>query len=162
MGAIVEIDEIDKKILHILLKDARSRLKDIAKECGICSVSALNRIKRLKKLGVIKKGTIFTNMKQTLNAVVVAIIGIELDWDQKHDISKLLHEETDLIELSSCIGKYDLCALVQTRSLSELEKLTCKVKKKFGARKVTSLIWSNAHLDFGNVDLQPLDSDENG
>ena len=34
MTNTVDIDETDVKILNMLIKEARTRLKDIAKECG--------------------------------------------------------------------------------------------------------------------------------
>ena len=78
MNSIVEIDQIDSQILHILIQDARKSLKDIGKKCGISSVSVLNRIKRLKELGVITGATLLATL-DTFGFTVVASIGIELD-----------------------------------------------------------------------------------
>ena len=41
MTPIISIDGTDDKILHLLIKDARTSLKDMAKECGISSVAVL-------------------------------------------------------------------------------------------------------------------------
>lgn len=120
MGATVKIDEKDNKILGILIRDARARLKDIAKECGISSVSVLNRIKRLKKLGVITGATLFPNLN-SLGFQIVATIGMETDSNED-EIIKFIGEHAKLIEPSTSIGKYDLTALVYAESLVALEQ----------------------------------------
>lgn len=161
VGDPIKIDEIDNKILRALIKDARARLKDIAKNCGISSVSAFNRIKHLKELGVIKKGTIFVHDESKQSTIIVTI-GIELEWNQEQEISKLISEQTQLIELTPSIGKYDLCAVLHTDSVSEIEKITYSIRKQFGARKVTAVIWAKPHSNFENIDLQPMEQDRNG
>ncbi|MCL5949500.1 MAG: AsnC family transcriptional regulator, partial [Candidatus Bathyarchaeota archaeon] len=62
MAIPVDIDKIDDQIIRLLLKDARLNLKEIAKQSHISSVSVLNRINRLKKLGVITGATLFASL----------------------------------------------------------------------------------------------------
>ncbi len=159
MNTTVEIDKIDVIILRTLVKNARARLKDIAKDCGISSVSALNRIKRLKTLGVITGSTIFIRPDSSLKHGISATIGIELNWNQEKQVSKIIREHKNLMELAPSIGKYDLCALVETKSITELEKLSYAIRKHAGAQSVTTIIWSKPHIAFENVDLQPKERD---
>jgi len=112
---------------------------------------------------VITKGIIIADRGTILkHQQIRAHIGIELDWNQEQKISKLIREKTDLLELTTSIGKYDLIALVQTESITELEKIIYTTKKQFGARKVTAIIWSKPHVNFENIDLQPMELDRNG
>ena len=110
MDMIVDIDEIDDKILHILIQDARTSLKDIAKECAISSVSVLNRIKRLKKLGVITGATLYPRLDK-IGFNVVATIGMKVNT-KAEDIVKFLEKHTYLIESAMSIGEYDLTTFV--------------------------------------------------
>lgn len=154
LGDIVEIDEIDKKILGILIKDARARLKDMAKECGISSVSVLNRIKRLKTLGVITGAMLFPRIN-LLGIDIVATIGIEANANEDQ-IIKFIAEHTDLIEPSESIGEYDLTALVYSKNVYSLEKVVNEISKISGVRKVTVNVWGGRpHLVFENLNLQP-------
>ncbi len=155
MSSIVDIDEKDVKILRILIMDARARLKDIAKECGISSVSALNRIKRLKNLKVITGSTLFPNISE-LGLPLATTIGVTIDGNNKDEVLKTISEQTNLVEPSASIGKYDLCALVLAENLNELNR-TAQVVKKFGAREVALNIWSGAPFQFfENIDLKPV------
>lgn len=157
MGTTVKIDEIDEKILRLLIKDARTRLKDMAKDCNITSVSVLNRIKRLKKRGVITGATLFPRL-DLINLPIVANIGINLDPNHANEdeIIKLINEQTNLVELAESIGEYDLCALVYTKNVSELDKAVYAVKKCSGITKIVVNIYSDKpHFLFENINLQP-------
>ncbi len=154
MASIVEIDDTDNKILHILIEDARTSLKDISKKCGISSVSVLNRIKRLRKLGVITGATLFASL-DTLGFQIVASIGMETDASTD-EILKFFKEHTCLIEPSISIGEYDLSALVYAENISSLNDCIEMVRRRFGIRKVTVTVWSGLpFMNYENIDLQP-------
>ncbi len=155
MSSTVDLDDMDLKILNMLIKDARTRLKDIAKECGTSSVSVLNRIKRLKKLKVITGATIYPNLR-VLGLPIVAGLGINFDGSQDQEIIKLLSEQTQLVEPSRSIGEHDLSALVFAQNISELDKVAYSLRKHFNACKVTVNVWCGFPQNtFENVDLRP-------
>lgn len=147
---------MDVKILGMLIKDARTRLKDIAKECGTSSVSVLNRIKRLKNLKVITGATLYPNIN-ALGFPLVATIGINFDGDIDQEIINLIDQLSFLVEPSPSIGEYDICALVFARNLAELDKIAYTIRKHFAARKVTINVWTGPPQNcFENIDLRPL------
>ena len=157
MNPAIKIDETDEKILRLLIKDARARLKDIAKECNITSVSVLNRIKRLKKIGVITGAALYLRA-ELINLPILANIGINLDAHHadKEEIIKLINEQINLVEPSTSIGKYDLCALVFAENVTELDRVVYAVKRRFDMRKIVVNIFSNdPHFLFENINLQP-------
>jgi DNA-binding Lrp family transcriptional regulator len=152
MKKAVEIDEVDDKILHILIQDARTNMKKIGKQCGISSVSVLNRINRLKKLGVITGATIFPSLSK-LGYNVVSTIGIETDADSD-EILEMLNRYTTLIESATSVGEYDLCALVYAESLSSLTEKLEAIRRRFNIRKITVNVWSGIpHSNFENIQL---------
>ena len=161
MSALVEIDEIDIKILSLLIKDARTRLKDIAKDCGISSVSALNRIKRLKTLGVITGAIIWPRL-DSLGISVIATIGIDLD-SNTDEVIKLIGEQMNFAEPSAAVGKYDLLVFTVAKNVTELDKAASEIRRCPGVRKVTVNVWSGKPRQiFENVNLQPKGAEGNG
>jgi Lrp/AsnC family transcriptional regulator for asnA, asnC and gidA len=161
MNQRIEIDEVDCKILRALIKDARTQLKIIAKECGISSVSTLNRIKRMKTLGVIKGATLFPNIAE-FRLPIVATIGINLKENQA-DVIKVIDENTNLVQISASIGKYDLIALVYAESIAELDKIAFSMRRLLGVIKVEVNVWASLPLMvFENIDLQPKEVGDNG
>jgi len=155
MNATVDIDETDDKILHVLIQDARANLKEIAKECGLSSVSVLNRIKQLKKLGVIT-GAAFFPVLDPLGVQILATIGMETDANID-EIIEFLKKHTHLVEPSKSIGEYDLCALVYAENIANLNEKIDALKRQFEIRKVVVNVWSGMpHMTYENIDLRPI------
>ena len=59
-----KIDKIDKKIVNFLLFDADITNRELASRCKIALGTVNNRIKKLKKLGVIKRKTVLLNYEK--------------------------------------------------------------------------------------------------
>lgn len=157
MTPLVDIDEIDAKILQLLIVDARTSLKDLAKKCGISSVSVLNRVKRLKKLGVITGATLFAPIEK-FGLEIAASIGIELGPEANIDeLLKFFREQTDLMEPSISVGKFDLTAFVCAEKIASLNEEVETIRKQPGVRKVIVNVWAgrpNANIE--GLDLTPL------
>lgn len=154
MDSIVKIDQIDIQILHLLIQDARKSLKEIGKRCGISSVSVLNRIKRLKELGVITGATLFAAI-DTFGFQIVASIGIELDFNANiQQIFRFFNEHTYLVEPSTSIGKYDFYAVIYAEDITRLNERVDMVKRFSGIKKVVVSVWSGLPcLNFENLNL---------
>jgi Lrp/AsnC family leucine-responsive transcriptional regulator len=149
------IDEVDAKILAALINDARARLKDIARDCGLSSVAVLNRINNLKAKGVIVGATLFPDLGK-LGSLFAVTLGINFDSSKEEDVVKLIREQTYLVEPSTSFGKYDFCALVFIKELRDLDKITQALKKQPGVTSVTANIWvPEPHQVFENISLQP-------
>jgi DNA-binding Lrp family transcriptional regulator len=156
MPSIVQLDEIDDKIIHLLLKDAQLSLNQIAKECNISSVSVLNRINHLKKQGVITGATLFASLS-TYDFEIIAFLGIETEnMSDVQEILQFLKEYTFLIEPSLSIGKYDLHALVYAKDFNNLNERVAMVRRLTGIRKVEVSVWSGLPAsNYANLDLLP-------
>jgi Lrp/AsnC family transcriptional regulator for asnA, asnC and gidA len=155
MNPEIEIDEIDVKILTMLIRDPRTSLKVIAEKCGLTSVAILKRIKRLKTSGVIIGTTLIPNI-QALGYQQFTTIGINLDYAQQPKIIELIQKQADVVELSPSIGKYDLCAVVFTKDIGELNSLIQTIRKHPGIRRIAANIWVLYPQNIlENLSLQP-------
>ena len=157
MPSEVELDEIDIKILDALIRDVRTKLKDIAKDCGLSSNAVYKRIKHLKEIGVIVGTTLFFDVS-TFGFNVVATIGINLDYAQEREVIKLIQKRAlpNIIELSPSIGKYDLHAFLLTKSINELDSITQAIRKHPGVKRVVANIFvSRPYFFLTNLDMQP-------
>ena len=50
----MNLDETDRAILEVLLEDARTSQRALARKVGIAQGTVLNRLRRLEEMGVIK------------------------------------------------------------------------------------------------------------
>jgi Lrp/AsnC family transcriptional regulator for asnA, asnC and gidA len=157
MDSEVELDEIDTKILGVLIRDVRTKLKDIAEDCGLTSNAVFKRIKHLKDVGVIVGTTVYPDARQ-FGFTHIATVGVNLDYAQEDEIIKLILEraKANLIELSSSIGKYDLTAFMLAKSLQELDSITQAIRKHPGVKRVAVNIWvSQPCFLLENLNMQP-------
>jgi DNA-binding Lrp family transcriptional regulator len=154
MNNTVEIDEIDVKILRELIKDARAKLKDIAKTCGVSSTAIMNRIKRLKTTGVITGAVQYIDMSK-LGYMQPATIGINLNYSQEAQVIKLIMERAKVIMFDQSVGKNDLSIFCVAKNIKELDDLKQLIKKQPQIRRVTINLWSTPYPNFEKLDIQP-------
>lgn len=161
MSQTVEIDEVDIKILRALIKDARTKLKDIAKNCGLSSNAIFKRVKRLKATGVITGTILYINL-EFFGLKYPAAIGINLNHDHKLEVTKLIRKHANLIAVDSCFGKYDLSAFVMAKSIGQLEFLKQIIRKQSGVRRIAVNFYNKVYFNLGNIGLQPKRRESHG
>jgi DNA-binding Lrp family transcriptional regulator len=150
---MINIDEIDTKILRALIKNARSKLIDIANECGLSSTAVKNRIERLKESGLIVKAALHINMA-SFGYPYPALIGVNLEPNQEQNISKLIRKYTKVAGIDHTVGKYDLCLFVFAKNVDELDKLKYLIRKEKGVKGIEINIWNKIHMNYNNINLQ--------
>ena len=154
MDSRVKIDEIDAIILSELIGDARRKITDLAKQCGVSSTAILKRIKRLKAEGVITGTVLFSEMSQ-IGYLFPVSIGISLNQSQELKILKLIEESVNVIMLSRSIGRDNLFLFAVANNLHEIENLKQIIKGNPHVRKLTISIWGTPTFNFENINLQP-------
>lgn len=97
-------DAIDLRILTLLYNDADITNKELAANIGIAPSTCLERVKRLKSSGIIKKTLIDVNFK-TIGGNIEAIAAIRLQ-PYSEDIVNQLRD--DLLKLPEIISLYHM------------------------------------------------------
>lgn len=153
---MIEIDDVDAKILWALINDARSKVVDIANDCGLSSTAVKERIVRMKKRGLIFKAALSINMA-SLGYPLPVLIGVALeckqDCDRESRIVELIKEHTKVAGIDQTIGKYDLCLFVFAKNVDELDKLKQLIKKQEGIRNIEINIWNKFYLNYNNLKI---------
>jgi Lrp/AsnC family transcriptional regulator for asnA, asnC and gidA len=150
---MIEIDEIDAKILHALLKDSRARMKNIAKECGISAVAIKKRVDQLKKNKVIIKPVLISKMSN-FGYGFLALIGINLESSQEQSVIEVIKELIVISRVEKTIGKYDLCINVFAKNLNQLDRLKNVVMTHPGVESVEINIWNKYVANYDNIKLE--------
>lgn len=152
MNSVFEIDEVDVKILKALIRDTRSRIKDIADECKLSSTAIINRIDKMKRRGLISKFVLNINM-EFFGYKIPVLIGVNLDPYFEDEIVKIIKSHVKVAGINRTIGKYDLCIVVFANNIQKLDELKYFVKKQKGVKNVELNIWSKNHFNFDNIDF---------
>ncbi|NJK87333.1 MAG: AsnC family transcriptional regulator [Bacteroidales bacterium] len=118
-----QIDNLDKKILSILVKDARIPFLEVARECGVSGAAIHQRVQRLVRLGIIS-GSQFNIDPKKMGYHTCAYVGIFLDHAgmSKQVIEKLM-KIPELVQCHYTTGEYALFVKVYAKDNEHLRKV---------------------------------------
>ena len=119
------MDEIDKKILEELQKNASIPLSELSKKVGLSNTPCWNRIKKLEEDGVIeKKVTLINKRKVNLPITVFLMITVRnhnSDWMKK--FSEILKKYKNILEAHRITGSQaDYIIKVVAESIEEYDE----------------------------------------
>ena len=137
-----QVDNIDKKILTELQIDASQSLEDIAKKVGASKTPVWNRIKKLRKIGIIKNHTVILDPdKLGLEAcffVLVRTSEHEKDW-QDSFLNALLSRE-EVLEAHRLAGDIDYILKVRVRNAKAYDEFYQALISEVKIFNVTALL----------------------
>ena len=118
-----KIDNLDKKILSILSKNARIPFKDVAAECGVSRAAIHQRVQHLIAGGVIT-GSGFDVNPKSIGYSTCTYVGMNLDRGNmyKSVVEKLL-EIPEIVECHFTTGPYTMLLKVYARDNEQLMDL---------------------------------------
>ncbi|MBW2981229.1 Lrp/AsnC family transcriptional regulator [Candidatus Woesearchaeota archaeon] len=122
-----EIDEIDKKIVNLLLFDADTTNREIALKCKIALGTVNNRIKRLKKLGVIKKKTIIIDYEK-LGYAIEVLIDVKIKKGGFYELAKKLVADPSVFRVIDMTGDFDAEILARFHTRRQLDNFVKKLQ----------------------------------
>ena len=113
------LDEIDLKIISLLLKNSRIPYRRLAKELGIGESTVYTRINRLIKSGVLKSFTISIDYSK-LGYATEAVLEIKPYPQYIAQVKKSLKKLPFVIEASLLTGDYPVIVNIVVRNNEEL------------------------------------------
>ena len=136
------IDKYNEIILKMLLKEARTPIKEIAKISGLSSPSVYLRINHLRKSGVIN-GSITQIDPSKLGYNCCGFLEIQTRSENENEIRKYLRNKRCTIYDYEHFGKSNICAHFALPSLDNLAKLIETIRQQPLVRNVKPTIWNN-------------------
>ncbi len=117
------MDEVDRKILEVLQRNARMTYKEIAQQVLISDVAVHKRIRRLE--GVLRSFTVLLDQK-AYGKEITAILAVRCETGSTGAVAKEMAELEDVTEVYTTVGEYDVVAKVRTRDTRSLKELVEK------------------------------------
>lgn len=118
-----KIDNLDRKILSIIMKNARIPSKDVAHECGVSRAAVHQRIQRLTELGVITGSGYNVNPK-ALGFSTCTYIGVSLERGAMYrEAVKELEKIPEVVECHYTTGTFGMLLKVYARDNEHLMEL---------------------------------------
>jgi Lrp/AsnC family transcriptional regulator for asnA, asnC and gidA len=138
MKNAIHIDSLDRRILNLLLSNARSPYLEIARQCGVSGAAIHQRIQKMSEEGLISGSGIRINQRK-LGYHSCAFVGIQvnLTHDETHEeVFKKISQIPEIVECHHITGKYSLLVKIFSKSNEHLKQIL--VEKIQSIREITS------------------------
>lgn len=119
---MMELDDVDKRILRELQQDARASFKMIAKEVGVSETTVFVRVKKLTEKGVLKGFRAIVEPK-AIGKTLTAFILVRAQPRAFPAMLAALKRMDDIYEIHDVTGQYYSILKVRTSSTEELSKI---------------------------------------
>ena len=114
------LDEMDQKIIRLLIENARISYSDIGEETGISRVAVKARIQALEKRGVIEEYTTIIN-PQKISGAVSCYFEIETKPEYLAQVTDILYKNDTVSQIYRVTGRDRLHVHAVASSGDELE-----------------------------------------
>ncbi|MBR1810011.1 MAG: AsnC family transcriptional regulator [Paludibacteraceae bacterium] len=134
-----KIDELDRKILDIITKNARIPFKDVAEQCGVSRAAVHQRVQRMYDLGVIIGSGYLVNPK-SLGYHLCAYVGIILEKGNMYNSAVCEIEKIpEVVESHYTLGSYSILIKLYARDDMHLMSLLSRLQEIPGIAQTETL-----------------------
>lgn len=119
------IDSLDKKILGILMKDARVPYLEVARQCKVSGAAVHQRIQKMTEAGVII-GSQFNISPYDAGYLTQAFIGLQVNLTstRTHDqVFDKISRVPEVVECHHTTGKYSLFVKIMAKNNQHLKSI---------------------------------------
>ncbi len=147
-----KLDNNDQKLLRLINENCKKSTQELAKESGLPPTTVHNRIKRLEKLGIIKKYIAEIDWKKA-GKPITAFVLVSFEYIlptggkvQQEDAAKEIRGMPDVEEVSVLTGGADLLVKVRSADLDGLNDfIVRKLRNVQGVDKTQTMIVLSSH-----------------
>ena len=115
---VVNLDELDVKLIRELQTDARQKTSHLAQKLGVSKPTVFRRIQRLIEEHVVQIITAIDAF--ALGYEGIATIGLKCDPDKVREVADTVASYKQALYVAICAGRYDVLTYVVFRKLSDL------------------------------------------
>lgn len=120
------LDELDQKIVRLLIKNARISYSDIGQQIGLSRVAVKARIQALEQSGIIEEYTTIIN-PQKISGAISCYFEIETLPETLAGVTEVLEQNETVTQVYRVTGKSKLHVHAVASSGSEMEQLIREV-----------------------------------
>ena len=141
------LDNLDKKILKLVVADARIPFLEVARACNVSGAAIHQRIQKLIKLGVIKGSEYIVNPEK-IGYETCAYVGLYLqDPSSFDDVVEKLRQIPEVTECHYTTGGYDMFIKIYARNNHHLVELIHDKLQPLGLSRSETIISFGTSFD---------------
>lgn len=119
------LDSLDRRILNILMKNARIPFLEVARKCGVSGAAIHQRVQKMTQDGVIAGSQINIDSAGA-GFLTCAFIGIQVNLTKEtthEEVFEKIRQIPEIVECHHITGKYSLLAKIYTHSNEHLKEI---------------------------------------
>jgi len=138
----MKLDKIDLTILEMLMEDARTSFREIARKLQVSPDTISKRFEKLKKEGIIVDSTVIIDPSK-IGYSFIARFGIDVKPAYSSQILEKIIKIPSVIVASKLVGKYDLISIIVVKNYQHLCELREHILEMSYVEKVETSMWIN-------------------
>ena len=119
----MQLDDTDRRLLAVLLEDARISQRGLAQRIGVAQGTITNRLRRLEELGVIKGYTVLLE-PESIGWTMTVITGLRIEKGSMINVQQNIAADPRVFAVYDVTGDYDSMVLARVQSRKDLDDLT--------------------------------------
>ena len=124
----MSIDEIDRKIIKILQRDARTPFTEVGRELDISDATVHVRVKRMLAEDIIKRYTVIVN-DEVLGKKVSSFVMLNINPGSLYGVIEQLLDMEIVNEIYEIHGSNDLILKIWAANLDEMRDYLLKIRE---------------------------------
>ena len=135
----LNLTEIDRQLLSMLRQDSRQPVTKLAADLGLSRATVYARLSRLEEDGIIQGYTVRLGAdydRRLIRAQVMIKVQLKLAKITEDELAAI----AELSALHAISGEYDLIAVIEAETVSELNALIDRIGALDGVERTTSSI----------------------
>ena len=134
------IDDTDRRILAVLLADARTSMRSIAEEVGVALGTVSNRVKRMEEMGVIHGYGVHLDAEK-IGWTMTVLCGLRIEKGRLMEVQRRIADDPRVFGIYDVTGEFDSMVLARVRDRAHLDDLSKTVLSSEGIiRTVTHVV----------------------
>jgi len=134
-----KIDELDRKILNVITRNARIPFKDVADKCGVSRAAIHQRVQKMFDNGVIT-GSGYQVNAEMLGYTRCVLVGVELTSGAKYKgVVEALKNIPEVVDEYYTLGAYAMLIKMFAKNDKDLLRLLNELQNIDGISKTETL-----------------------
>ncbi|MEE2812269.1 MAG: Lrp/AsnC family transcriptional regulator [Candidatus Thermoplasmatota archaeon] len=134
------IDDTDRRILSVLVNDARTSMRSIAEQVGVALGTVSNRVKRMEELGIIHGYEVLLDAEK-IGWNMTVLCGLRIEKGRLMEVQRRIAEDSRVFGIYDVTGEFDSMVLARVRDRAHLDNLSKTVLSSDGIlRTVTHVV----------------------
>ena len=146
----MQLDDTDRRLLAVLLEDARISQRGLAQRIGDAQGTITNRLRSLEELGVITGYTVLLE-PESIGWTMTVITGLRIEKGSMINVQQNIAADPRVFAVYDVTGDYDSMVLARVKSRKDLDDLTKTVFTLKGVQRSFTQVVLNTVKEDGRV-----------